>query len=282
LRVGWTSALTLVVRARTEVLGLSVQLQDEGSLAEHDFPGLLQALSALRWTGRLTLTNKGIGKGVTVCDGNLVFASSSSVDDRLGELLLRKGRITLRQLADAGGAVGPGKRLGAILVESGVLTPKDLVKTVTEHAQEIIYSLFQWTEGHYRLQAGTDATTEAITLKMSTPDIIVEGIRRIDAWSRIDRAVGGLSARYARASDYEGIIARMSLTFEKLSILTGLHGEQSLERICEESTLNDYEVCRALWAFRVIGAVERVDIDTPESREVESDDDGLSSILAGE
>jgi len=259
---------------------LSAQLQDEGSLAEHDFPGLLHALSAFRWTGRLTLTSKGIGKGVTVCDGNLVFASSSSVDDRLGELLLRKGRITLRQLADAGSAVGPGKRLGAILVESGVLTPKDLVKTVIEHAQEIIYSLFQWTEGHYRLQAGTDATTEAITLKMSTPDIIMEGIRRIEAWSRIERAVGGLASRYVRAGNYEETIARMSLTFEKLSLLTGLNGEQSLERICEESTLSDYEVCRAIWACRVIGAVERVDVAVTAAQTVESDDDGLASILA--
>ncbi len=259
---------------------MGAPLEDEGSLAEHDFPGLLQTLSALRWTGRLTLTSQGVGKGVTVCDGNLVFASSSSVDDRLGELLLRRGRITLRQLADAGSAVGPGKRLGAILVEGGVLTPKDLVKTVIEHAQEIIYSLFQWTEGHYRLQVGSDATSEAITLKMSTPDIIMEGIRRIEAWSRIERSVGGLAARYVRAANYEETIARMSLTFEKLSLLTGLNGEQSLERICEESTLSDYEVCRSLWAFRVIGAVARVDIQAGTSRAAASDDDGLASILA--
>ena len=34
-------------------------------------------------------------------------------------------------------------------------------------------------------------SAEAIKLKLSTPDLIMEGIRRIRAWTRIERAVGG-------------------------------------------------------------------------------------------
>ena len=89
-----------------------------------------------------------------------------------------------------------------MLVEQGALAPKDLVKAVIDHTQEIIYGAFQWTEGQYRLQGGARAA-EAITLKISTPDIILEGIRRIESWSRIDRGVGGIAARYERAPDYE-------------------------------------------------------------------------------
>src|SRR5215510_1536803 len=99
-------------------------MKQQGSLAERDFAVLVQ-------------------------EGRLVFASSSSPDDRLGELLLRRGRLSLRQFADAGRAVAPGKRLGTVLVEQGILTPKDLIKMVVEHTQEIIYGAFQWTEGQY-------------------------------------------------------------------------------------------------------------------------------------
>ena len=53
------------------------------------------------------------------------FASSSSPDDRLGELLLRRGRLTFRQYADAGKAIVPGLRLGAILVELARLRAPD-------------------------------------------------------------------------------------------------------------------------------------------------------------
>ena len=142
----------------------------------------------------------------------MVFASSSSPDERLGELLLRRGRITPRASSrTAGKALVPGKRLGTVLVEQGALSPKDLVRSVVEHTQEIIYGAFQWTEGQYRLQEGGD-TTEAITLKISTPDLILEGIRRIDSWTRIDRAVGGLRrALRARAADYEARLRSVSL-----------------------------------------------------------------------
>jgi hypothetical protein len=254
-------------------------MKTQGSLAERDFPDLLQALHEQRWSGLLTLTHVGVGRSVSVQDGRLVFASSSSPDDRLGELLLRQGRISLRQFVDAGEAISPGKRLGTVLVEHGILTPKDLVKAVVEQTQEIIYGAFQWTEGQYRLQEAAIAA-EAITLKISTPDIILEGIRRIESWLRINRGVGGLSARYERAPDYEGVLPLMTLSFEKLSLLTGLNDVSPVERLCHDSSLPDFEVCRTLWAFRVIGVVRR--LDPPALARLEAMDEGLDMVLPAE
>jgi hypothetical protein len=249
----------------------------QGSLVEHDFPRLVQALHEKRWTGVLTLTHAGVGKSVVVQDGRMVFASSSSKDERLGELMLRRGRISLKQLAAAGKGLAPGKRLGTVLVEQGALSPKDLVKSVVEHTQEIILGAFQWTEGQYRLEEGGD-TKEAIKLNISTPDLIMEGIRRIESWTRIDRAVGGLAARYQRRPDYEGQLRSATVTAEKMAILTSMEGVRTLEQICEASTLPDFEVCRTLWAYRVVGAVQRVDRAVATT----GDDDGLGLIINGE
>jgi hypothetical protein len=258
---------------------MSGREKTEGSLAGRDFADLVHQLHERRFTGTLTLSHMGVGKRLIVQEGRLVFASSTSPDERLGELLLRRGRLSYRQYVDAGRAIAPGKRLGAILVEQGVLTPKELVKAVIDHTQEIIYGAFQWTEGHYRLEQGLPAA-ESITLRMSTPDIILEGIRRIESWSRIERGVGGLLALYQRADDYERALAEMTLSFEKLSLLTGLHGIRSVEQICAEATLPDFEACRALWAFRVIGAVFRV--DAPAAPAASPEDEGLGFVLAGE
>lgn len=256
-----------------------MSVKPEGSLAERDFPDLVQHLHEKNGTGVLTLTHMGVAKSVTAQDGRLVFASSTSPDDRLGELLLRRGQITLRQYADAGKAIVPGKRLGTILVEQGVLSPKGLVKAVIEQTQEIIYGAFQWTEGHYRLQEGP-VPSESITLKISTPQIIMEGIRRIESWARIDRGVGGLTALYLRADDYERVVQDMSLSFEKLSILTSLNGTRSVESICADASLSHFEVCRTLWAFRVVGLVRRV--DTPASSKPQAEDEGLGFVLTEE
>ncbi|HEY7411644.1 MAG TPA: DUF4388 domain-containing protein [Vicinamibacteria bacterium] len=254
---------------------MTFALKPQGSLAVHDVPDLVQALHEGRCTGVLTLTHMGIGRSITVQEGRLVFASSTSPDDRLGELLMRRGRLGLRELVDAGKAIGPGKRLGTVLVEQGVLEPKDLVRAVVEHTQEIIYGAFQWTEGQYRLQEGAPPA-EAITLKISTPDIIMEGIRRIEAWTRIQRAVGGLETRYERAPDYESAAGTMNLSFEKLSLLTALNGTPTLEQICAESTLPDFEVCRVLWAYRVLGLVRALDA---APRAEAALDEGLGLVL---
>jgi uncharacterized protein DUF4388 len=254
-------------------------MKQQGSLVERDFPELIHDLSESRWTGVLTLTHAGVGKSVVVQDGRMVFASSSSRDERLGELMLRRGRISLRQLAEAGKALVPGKRLGTVLVEQGALSPKDLVRSVVEHTQEIIYGAFQWTEGQYRLQEGA-APSEAITLKISTPDIIMEGIRRIDSWQRIQRAVGGLGARYERAPAYEEAMRSLSPSLEKLTLLTSLNEPTTLEALCHDSTLSDFEVCRTLWAYKVIGAVRRIDAPAPAPRVEE--DEGFGLVLPQE
>jgi hypothetical protein len=252
-------------------------MKPEGSLADHDVPDLVQYVHERGWTGVLTLTSMGVGKRVHVHDGQLVFASSTHPDERLGELLLRRGKITLREFTEAAADIKPGKRLGAILVERGLLSPKGLIKAVMDQTQEIIYGAFLWTEGRYRLEKDV-AASEAITLKISTPEMILEGIRRIESWGRIDRGVGGLRAVYSRANRYDEALRGIVLRPEMQSILTSLEGTRTVDEICGDSKLGSFEVCRALWAYRVIGVVRRVDAPAPKPS---VEDEGLGFVLAG-
>jgi len=233
-------------------------LPPTGSLADTDFPDLIHGLHDRRWTGTIELNRGRVDSKVTVQGGRLTFATSTNRDERLGELLLRKEKITLRQYYEAGKAIRKGKRLGAVLVEQGALDARDLVKAVVDHTQEVIYSVFQWTEGFYRLREGLEGDGETITLKLSTANIILEGIHRITAWSRIERGIGGPDARYVRAEDYKDRLPEMTLTPQKLLLLAGHEGERDVDAMCRESDLSDYEVCRTIWAFRVIGVLKQV------------------------
>ena len=247
-------------RASAPVFALE-QAEDwtpSGRLADRDFADLIQQVHTRRWNGLLTLNHVGVEKSVRVEDGQLVFATSSSRDDRLGELLLRHGKITLDQYVAAGLAVGKNKRLGTVLVEQGALDPREMVKVVIDQTQEIIYSLFQWTEGLYYLTEGPDAAVEPITLKLSTPHVIIKGISRVEAWSRVERAVGGAYGLYARAADWESMLSQMTLSSGRLAILTELVDVQDVAAICRASSLPHFEVCQMLWAFRVMGLVKRV------------------------
>jgi len=247
-----------------------------GNLADRDLPDLVQDLSQRRWTGVLALARMGIDVRVSFKDGAMVFASSSDPETRLGTHLLREGAITLRQLVDAGRLLGPGKRLGTILVEQGILDPKDLVRVVVDQTQEIIYGAFLWTMGEYRLDEGA-TSSESITLNINAPSMIFEGIRGIDAWTRIERAVGGLEARYVRCPGQEATVRQMALAPEPAAILDLLEEVRDVEFLCARSGLPDFEACRTLWAFRVVGLIRRAEDAGPRPLD---DDDGLEYVLS--
>ena len=251
-------------------------MKTPGRLEDEDVPTLVQELSRERWTGLLRLEQGGDRLGMTFEEGRLVFAAASNPDYRLGPRLLRRGLITLRQLEDAGKAIGPGKRLGTVLVDKGFLDQQELVRGVVEQTRDIVLLAFHWTTGDYRLDPGP-AAGEAITLDMSTPQLVLDGISQIEAWSRVERGSGGLAAAYAPVKGNEGLFKQLTLDVDQAALLRAVQGVRDVESLCAESMLNDFEVCRDIWAFRVIGLVRRVEHATP------LDDDGLEYIMpAGE
>ena len=250
-------------------------MKSQGRLDDQDFPDLVQDLSRQRWTGVLRLERGDERIGITIEHGHLVFASTSNTDYRLGPRLLRRGVITLRQMEDAGRAMTLGKRFGTVLVETGFLDPKELVRGVVDQTRDIILLAFHWTSGDYRLEAG-DAPGEAITLDMSTPQLILDGLSQIEAWSRVERGSGGLEACYAPVKGSEGLFKQLTLDVDQAALLRSVKGVRKVESLLGESMLNHFEACRSLWAFRVIGLVRRAEAATP------LDEDGLEFVLPPE
>jgi hypothetical protein len=103
-----------------------------------------------------------------------------------------------------------------------------------------------------------DSAIEPITLKLVTPHVIIKGISRIEAWSRIERAIGAPAAVYTRADDWESMLSQMTLSTPRLALLGQMTGPQDVATICRSSTLPHFEVCQLIWAFRAIGLLKRV------------------------
>jgi len=244
-----------------------------GSLAERDFAEVVKDLSQRRFSGLLLLERAGTRIVISVEDGLLVFATSSDPDHRLGPLLLRRGAITLRQMVDAGRGMVGGKRFGTVLVEQGSLDPKELVRGVVDHTRDVVLQAFRWTAGEYQAEAGR-AAGESITLSISTPQLILDGISQVDTWSRVERGSGGLRAVYTALPGAEPLFRQLTLDVDQAALLRAVKDEPDVEALCAGSALNDFEVCRNLWAFRVIGLVRRLEHSTP------LDDDGLEYIVS--
>jgi len=224
-----------------------------------DFPDVLSRLKLSGTSGVLVVAHGSMAKRLALRDGRIVFAQSSDPDDRLGEQLLVERKISLREYRDAGAQARRGKRLGAALVEMGAIDADELIEVLGDQVRAIIYSLFEWTDGEFWFEEQSSVDPDATILRLNTADIIMEGIHRIDAWSRIDAALRGSAARYQRAADCESKVARMALTSGRRRLLSLLSEEWDVAGLCRVGEMPSIEVCRGLWAFKVIGAVEQID-----------------------
>ena len=114
-------------------------------------------------------------------EGSIIYASSSENEDRLGDILLKVGKITREQYQVSSDLIKKtGKRQGSILVEMGVITPKDLFEGLKNQIREIISSIILWdVEGNFEFQQG-ELPPHIIPLPIDLSDILSEIIVKLE------------------------------------------------------------------------------------------------------
>ncbi len=151
-----------------------------GNIRDIPLPVILQDLHEKKATGAVMVRNGGVEKCVYLRDGEIVFATSTDGNDRLGEMLVRAGLLTRERLEaslkiyrDHAGI----KKIGAILVENGFVSPRDLFAGLKTQVKDILTSLFLWEDAEFRVE--DRLPPDVIQLQFSLPDLIAEIIERI-------------------------------------------------------------------------------------------------------
>ncbi len=234
-----------------------------GRLEGLSVPDLLWNLCRRQSTGVLHLVSREIAKKIYIESGRIVFALSGDANDRLGNLLLREGLITLDQLEGAVVHLSSGKRLGTILVEAGHLTPENLVRGVVSQVKSVVLGLFPLEEGEYAFVEGPLPTEEVVTLGMRTASILLEGIRQIRSFTRIRKSVGPLSTRFNLDPAWHTVLDGLDIRDGERMLLQRLDeagpAGMPVDALCREVFLSNFEIYQALWAFMVLGVVCEAD-----------------------
>jgi hypothetical protein len=249
----------------------------DGWVGGFDVPELLLAISRSGKTGRLEVSTADVDRTLFFHDGRIVFASSSSPDDRLGAYLLLRNELGLSDLRRLSGCVRPGLRLGSLLVNEGILRAEALPQAVLGQVREIVLDLFRWPRAYYRFVEEALAATETITLDTPEARWILDGIEGIASWLRVARGVGPLDVRFESVDGHEESLRTLDLDTGSLELLAMLRHPRPIEEICAASELADIAICRRLWAFRLLGWV-RADPSAAASDEIDSDIEALGMI----
>lgn len=228
----------------------------KGSLKDYSLPKILADLNRQRATGTLSVTTPDFTKKIYFKDGNAIFASSTVEDDRLGEMLVKAGKISIEQYDRSVELLKTtGKRQGAILVELGYITPKDLFWGVKYQVKEIIYSLFQLEDGTYEFDENTVPSDEVITLKIGMGNLIYEGVKRINNLTRIRKEMPEPDAVFRLSEDPTGLFRGIELSAQDRRIHSLVDGQRSVRRIIEESRENSFEVMKTLYVLWSTGLI---------------------------
>jgi hypothetical protein len=151
-----------------------------GNLKTTSLSDLIENLRAGIFSGTLVIQRKDISKNIYFKDGVIVFASSTDTNDRLGETLVRLGKISQQQLDRALSQFRQNaglKKMGAVLVESGAIPAKDLFNGLKLQIREIVVSVFLMPDGTYRIER--NLPTDLIVLPMDMQELIREVIMKV-------------------------------------------------------------------------------------------------------
>ena len=230
------------------------ELAFRGEIETSSVPELLRSLLASRETAILTFRSGEVTKSIYMQEGRIVYAASTDPDERLGENLLLKGKITARQYLEASKLIRPGRRLGAILVELHALEPDELIPAVEDQIKEVLLDLLTWTRGSYEVVMKEVDPENLLTFNISTENLILEGIRRIRAWSSVLRGIGSIEAVPVPTQSSEGAY-KLELTEEEQQVLAHVNGRSTVEQVCQVSYLLNFETCRILWGLKILGLI---------------------------
>ena len=157
-----------------------------GNLRTMGLPEILQWISIGRKTGTLMLQHGSIEKKISFLDGDIHSSWSNDPRESLGQYLVRSRRVSEEQLFKALLRQEELQRpLGTILVADAVLDEEALREALRTKAEESIYDLFLWREGHFEFKDGGLPSDVAVHLDLRVQSVLLEGIRRLDEWERI-------------------------------------------------------------------------------------------------
>lgn len=151
---------------------------------------LLQFLAAGRKTGTLKIGRGSIIKQIYLENGLIVGSTSNDPKEFIGQVLLHYGKIDEAQLQTAMDIHRQsGGKLGSVLSSRGFVSEADIMEVLRTRTLEIIYDLFIWEEADFEFFDGEPLPKDLIRIKVEATSVIMDGIYRIDEWSRYRKVI---------------------------------------------------------------------------------------------
>lgn len=220
---------------------------------------VIRELLAERATGVLVLKHDGQEMSLRIVNGQVVSGSSGQLG-RLGDILIRCGLLGRGDLERAlSQAREKGCRLGPVLCDLGLVSRERLEDALRLQVGDVMFAGLFWPDGEWELKLD-DAPTplpEDVTLRLSTAQLLLGAVRRIDDPVVVLRALGDLDLPLAAVEHPPLRLEGATLGPADGYVLSRVDGSTTARQILDIAPLPANDVASSLLAFLSAGIIER-------------------------
>lgn len=250
-----------------------------GSIDPKAFPYLLMDLHRHGATGSLKVEGPSYQKALYFRSGRILFGSSNDPRDQLGAILIQTGKITPEQLEDVTAKVGPGNPLAKALADTGYVNQRELSDAARAKVESILSDVIAYTAGNFEFEDGV-LPKGAIDLKLPTERLVLASVRRLSDRNFVLRHLDGLEVVLIPGPD---LVPKLSeLQPDAGGLPEQLDGRRTLKEAAALTRLDEFEAAKVASALLFLGLVQRAPAAAPvivaEEAPVKLADDPLFSM----
>lgn len=233
-----------------------------GNLEETFLTDMLSLIFQHSVPGVMKVSNNDCVKKIYVSGDNVVQASSTDRADRLGAHLYRAGLLTREELLETMRERHTSdKRHGQLIIERGLLSPKELYEAIRGQMEAIVWSVFRWQKGQVSFKVGELDETARIRIHLPMRQVIVRGIKEVADTKSLVVRLGNKSTVFRPVYCAEDLI-ELALEKDEYALLRLIDGQRRFYDICNMGPFSMSENARLIYAFRLVGLVDQMDSGT--------------------
>ncbi len=233
----------------------------EGPLEELGIQDVLQLLELARKTGVLTVRSDRLDDEAIVHfeKGTVIFAARRKSTRRLGQLLIRAGKLTEGEL-QRGLEIQrqtPDRRLAEILLEMGSVSDRDIEHFLRFQMEETIYEVMAWDQGYFRFEERHTGDYRVLA-RIRVESLLMEGARRVDEWTQLESKVPSADAIPALSSSVgeSPLGAPLELRPEEWEVVAEIDGERDVRQISAALGRSTFDVAKMIFGLVGLGVVQ--------------------------
>lgn len=242
----------------------------KGDLSAVGLSDVFQMLSMGQKEGTLVVRDKKRTKRIFFSQkGISLLSQSKGAREELGQSFVRRGKVTAEQFTQVlEEQKQTGKRHWELMVEKGWVTRAEMDGLLRAKIEDEIYDLFLWRDATFEFEEGplTEAADTmmrtAMQLKFDVNALLMEALRRVDEWGRINTKISGLHGVFAYADEAALAAVQADPGGADAVLAAYFDGTRSLEEIRTQADCSSFDVCRTALALVTDGKL----VELPTAR----------------